>query len=89
MGDVAGVTGFGDGAGDGGVIELLLVVLLVAAGDAGRVIEGDPLVIVLDGADDVALHARGLLELGDRGRRSLRSHRQCGSSRDEEAASHS
>ncbi len=56
MGHVAGVAGVRDGPGHGPPVQLLGVVQLVTARDAPRVEVGDPLVVVPDGADHVALH---------------------------------
>ena len=56
MREVAGVAGLVNGFHDGGPLQFLRRVELVAAGDAARVVVADPLLVVLDRPDDVALH---------------------------------
>src|SRR6185436_17480575 len=56
LGEVAGEALVRDGLADGGVLELLGLVELVAAGDAAGVVVADVLEVVGDRADHVALH---------------------------------
>jgi len=54
--DVAVVTGFGDGAIDGGIIDLLRLIRLAPSGTSGSVIMGKVLIIRADRRDDVVAH---------------------------------
>jgi len=56
LAEVAGVTGFLDGFDDRGVVQLLRLVDLGAAGDAASVVVGEEFVIAADGGDDITLH---------------------------------
>lgn len=48
--------GVGDGFGDGGVKEFLLVVEFVATGVTGGVVVTEVLMVIADGANDITLH---------------------------------
>ena len=52
----AGVTGSGEGAGNGGIIELLVRPQFVSSGDTGGMEVSEAIDIFADGGDDISLH---------------------------------
>src|SRR5262249_52304635 len=61
--EVAGVAGGQDGADDRRVVQLLRLIDLVAAGVAARVVVGDVVLVVAEGADDVPLHVLHVVDV--------------------------
>ena len=54
--DESGVTSPGDGAGDGGIIELLISTQFVSSGNTGSMEVGEVIDVLADGGDHVSLH---------------------------------